>query len=82
MLIGGLALKLLKGRTKEEVPPETPLPEAIMAEMEARKQHEEELEEIHLEQDPIYLKIVEIGKDYPELITNIIGKWLKEEGIK
>ena len=82
LLIGGLALKLLKGRAKEESPPQTPLPEAIMAEVEARKQHEEELEEIRLEQDPIYLKIVEIGKDYPELITNIIGKWLKEEGIK
>lgn len=82
LLVGVLAFKLLKGRAKEEIPPETQLPEAIMAEMEARKKHEEELEEIKLEQDPVYLKVVEIARDYPELLTNIISKWLKEEGLR
>ena len=82
LLIGGLAFKLLKGKKKEVVPPEAQLPEALMAEMEARKKHEEELENIRLDQDPIYLKIVEIGKDYPELLTNVISKWLKEEGLR
>ena len=82
LILGALAFKLLKGKAKEEIPAETQLPEALMAEMEARKKHEEELEEIRLEQDPIYLKIVEIGKDYPELLTNVISKWLKEEGLR
>ncbi len=82
LVLGALAFKLLKGKGKEEVLPETQLPEALMAEMEARKKHEEEFEEIKLEQDPIYLKIVEIGKDYPELLTNVISKWLKEEGLR
>ncbi len=82
LILGALAFKLLKGKGKEEIPTETQLPEALMAEMEARKKHEEELEEIKLEQDPIYLKIVEIGKDYPELLTNVISKWLKEEGLR
>ncbi len=82
LAVGALAFKLLKGKKEEEIPSETELPEAIRAEMEARKKHEEELEEIRLEQDPVYLKIVEIGKDYPELLTNIVSKWLKEEGLR
>ena len=82
LVLGALAFKLLKGKKEEEVPAEVELPEAIMAEMEARKKHEEELEGIRLEQDPVYLKIVEIGRNYPELLTNVISKWLKEEGLR
>ena len=81
LLLGILAFKFLKGKSTE-APAETHLPEALMAEMEARKKHEEELEEIRLEEDPLYLKIVEIGREYPELLTNVISKWLKEEGLR
>ena len=81
-VLGIFAFKFLRRRGKEEISAETELPEALMAEMEARKKHEEELEEIKLEQDPVYLKIVEIGKEYPELLTSVISKWLKEEGLR
>ncbi len=78
----GVLLKLLKGKKEGAPPKETELPEALMAEMAARKKHQEELEEIKIEQDPIYLKIVELGKEYPDLLTNIVSKWLREEGIR
>jgi hypothetical protein len=26
------------------------------------------------------LKIVEIGRDFPELLANIVSKWIKEGG--
>ena len=84
LLLGALLFKFLRGKGKgrEELPSETQLPEALMAEVEARKKHEEELEEMKLEQDPLYLKLVEVGKEYPELLTNVISKWLKEEGLR
>ena len=83
--VGGFVLfKILKKEKlpEMEVPPEgAAVSEAVLAEMRARAEHREELEEIKIEKDPIYLKIVEIGKDYPELISNIVSKWIKEEGL-
>ena len=81
VLVGSLFF-LLK---KKKAPQSAEVPEVsgeLMAEIEAKKRVEEGLEEIVLEQDPKYLKLVEIGKDYPELLANIVSKWLKEEGLK
>jgi len=82
----GISLKFLRKKEEkvEEVPPqrEAELSEALMAELAARKKHQEELEEIKIEQDPIYLRIVELGKEYPDLLTGIVSKWLREEGIR
>jgi len=82
VLVGGsllllIALKVLKGR-KKEVKPEVELSEALLAEMKARSQHKEEIESLDLTKDPAYLKIIEIGKDYPEIITSVVSKWLRE----
>jgi flagellar M-ring protein FliF len=71
---------------KRKVPPpqkpmELPGAETLLAELETKKK-EGEFEEINLQQNPKYLKLVEIGKDHPELLANVIGKWLKEEGTK
>jgi len=78
---GGLvALKFLKG--KKGAPPEgAEVPEAILAEMKARAEHREEFEEIRIEDDPVYVKVVEVARDYPELVANVISKWLREEGL-
>ncbi|SMP13801.1 flagellar M-ring protein FliF [Desulfurobacterium pacificum] len=76
-------IKVLKGKKAplEESEGGMGVPEAVLAEMKARAEHRAELEEIKIEQDPIYLKIVEIARDYPELISNIVSKWIKEEGL-
>ncbi len=75
-------LKVLKGKKAAEIEEKAvEVPEAVLAEMKARAEHREELEEIRIEKDPIYLKIVEIARDYPELISNIVSKWIKEEGL-
>ncbi|MEO2068756.1 MAG: flagellar basal-body MS-ring/collar protein FliF [Desulfurobacteriaceae bacterium] len=81
-VFGLVALKLLKGRKEEaEVGSieQGELTGALAAEMKARAEHRKELDEIDIESDPTYIKIVEIAKDYPELITNVISKWMKEE---
>ncbi len=75
-------LKVLKGKKAAEIEEKAvEVPEAVLAEMKARAEHREELEEIRIEKDPIYLKIVEIARDYPELVSNIVSKWIKEEGL-
>ncbi|WP_163328081.1 flagellar basal-body MS-ring/collar protein FliF [Desulfurobacterium thermolithotrophum] len=79
ILIGIIALKLLKSKKAEPQQPE--IPETLMAEMKARAEHKEELEELHIESDPLYIKIVEIAKEHPELVANVISKWIREEGI-
>ncbi len=37
-------------------------------------------EAYELEKEPVYMKILEIAQKNPELIANLISKWLKEEG--
>ena len=75
-LAGFLAFKMMR-KEVPELPPELP-PEEMIVEM--REKAEEEMKEIHIEQDPVYLKIVEIGRDFPELLANIVSKWIKEGG--
>ena len=82
-LLSIVLLKLLRGKKAplEETKEGIGVPEAVLAEMRARAEHKQELEEIRIEQDPLYLRIVEIARDYPELISNIVSKWIKEEGL-
>ena len=79
--VGGfVAFKFMKG--KKEATPERPeVSEAILAEMKARAEHEDEFEKIRIEDDPVYVKIVEIARDYPELVANVVSKWIREEGL-
>ena len=73
---GAVAFKLLKrGKTPEEV---QPVPQELLEQMRARAEHEEELKELQIEKDPVYLKIVDVAKEHPELIAGVISKWMKE----
>ena len=79
--VGGvIVLKLVKGK-KEAVPERPEVSEAILAEMKARAEHEDEFEKIRIEEDPIYVRLVEIARDYPELVANVVSKWIREEGL-
>jgi len=49
--------------------------------MKARAEHEDEFEKIRIEEDPIYVRLVEIARDYPELVANVVSKWIREEGL-
>jgi len=76
-----LAFKLLKGKKAppigEGATATGELSDALMAEMEARARRDE-LKELNIENDPTYLKVVEVAQNYPELVANIVSKWLKE----
>jgi len=79
--VGGFAaFKFIKGR-KGAIPERPEVSEAILAEMKARAEHKEELEEVRLEDDPVYVKVVEVAKDYPELVASVVSKWIREEGL-
>jgi len=43
---------------------------------------ERELEEFHIEQEPTYQKILEIIDENPEIVANMLSKWMREEGNK
>ena len=76
LILFAVFLKVLKGK-KAEVEGGGELPEALLEEAMAKAQ-QAEIEELRIEQDPTYLKIVEIGRDYPELVASVVSKWLKE----
>ncbi|WP_457678159.1 flagellar basal-body MS-ring/collar protein FliF [Thermovibrio sp.] len=79
LLFAFLAFKLLKkGKGEIEGEVKGSAPEALIQEMRLRAQQEGELQEFKIEQDPVYLKIVEVAKDYPELVGSVLSKWLKE----
>ena len=42
--------------------------------------HAKEAESFSLENEPIYQKILEISQEHPELVADLISKWIKEEG--
>ncbi|ACO03542.1 MAG TPA: flagellar M-ring protein FliF [Persephonella sp.] len=72
-----ILVKVLKGKKKvpEAVPPGIS-PEAAAA----YAIHEKEMEEFQLEREPIYRKLVDLAQENPELIAELITKWMKEEG--
>ncbi|RKQ63251.1 flagellar M-ring protein FliF [Thermovibrio guaymasensis] len=76
---GVVVFKILKGR-EEKVPSEIQqVSPELIEQMREKVTQEEGFREVRIENDPIYLKIVEIAKDYPDLIVNVISKWLKEK---
>jgi len=49
------------------------------AQQAAQKVYEKELEEFHIEQEPAYKKILEIVDENPDVVADMISKWMKEE---
>jgi len=78
LMAGFMALKVLKSKKKEEIQ----LPPGVSPEMVAGVYalHEKELEEFKLEKEPAFQRLVEIAEESPELLADLISKWLKEEG--
>ncbi len=46
----------------------------------AQSLHEKELEEFNIETEPAYQKILEIIDENPDIVADMISKWMKEEG--
>ncbi|BCD68386.1 flagellar basal-body MS-ring/collar protein FliF [Nitratiruptor sp. YY09-18] len=46
----------------------------------AAKYHEQEQQSFSIEQEPAYQRIIEIAQESPELVADVISKWIKEEG--
>ncbi len=63
-----------KKQTQEEIPPQQA---EGLAGLSALHKAEEGFE---LETEPVYQKILEIAEKNPELLADLISKWLKEEG--
>ncbi|WP_456383948.1 flagellar basal-body MS-ring/collar protein FliF [Persephonella sp.] len=78
LIAGFMALKIIKGKKKEEIS----LPPGVSPEMAAGVYalHEKEMEEFRLEKEPAFQRLVEIAEESPELLADLISKWLKEEG--
>jgi len=72
-----MVLKTLKKKKKEEMV----LPPGVTPEMAAGvyAMHEKG-EEYRLEKEPAFQKLIEIAEESPELIADLVSKWLKEEG--
>ncbi len=85
ILLFVVLVKTLKGKKKETTAvPGTPgAPGAVPVGAEAlegmKAIHKVE-EAYELEKEPVYMKILEIADRNPELIANLVSKWLKEEG--
>ncbi len=45
----------------------------------AQELHERELEEFSIEKEPTYQKILEIVEENPDVVADMISKWMKEE---
>ncbi|MBK3332470.1 flagellar M-ring protein FliF [Persephonella atlantica] len=77
VIAGFMALKVLK-KKKEEVT----LPPGVTPEMAAGvyAMHEKEMEEFKLEKEPAFQKLLEIAEESPELLADLISRWLREEG--
>ncbi len=78
ILIGAVLFILKKKKEKVTVPTGVPgvSPEAAAGLYAA---HEKEVEELKIEREPIYKKILEVSEESPELIAKLLSKWLKEE---
>ncbi|MRJ02208.1 MAG: flagellar M-ring protein FliF [Epsilonproteobacteria bacterium] len=46
----------------------------------AHAAHEKEIEEFHIDQEPTYKKLLEIIDENPDIVANMLSKWMKEEG--
>ena len=73
--VAAVAFFLLRRRRGEEIEGAPTPTEELLQEMRAQQQ---EIAELRIEQDPTYLKVVEVGRSHPELIANVVSKWLRE----
>ena len=84
-LVGFLLMKL-KSKKAEQLRQLQELEQAQMAvnvaeATEAAKSlHEKELEEFDISTEPVYQKILDIIDENPDIVANMISKWMKEEG--
>ncbi|WP_281951163.1 flagellar basal-body MS-ring/collar protein FliF [Nitrosophilus kaiyonis] len=87
LVIGGLALVLFvlliifaikasKAKKAAKLAEEKALAESMKS---MEKLHEKESEILNLEAEPAYQKILQMVDENPELIANMISKWIKEE---
>jgi flagellar M-ring protein FliF len=79
LVLAGLLFFILKKKKKEKeitapIPGVSPEAAAGIYAM-----HEKEMEELRIEREPIYKKILEVSEESPELIAKLLSKWLKEE---
>ncbi len=79
LLLAGILFFILKKKKKEKLevsglPGVSPEAAAGIYAM-----HEKEMEELRIEREPIYRKVLEVSEESPELIAKLLSKWLKEE---
>jgi flagellar M-ring protein FliF len=86
ILLGLILFFILKSKKKKQEAIITPLPTGAtpseLATIAAKRYEEEKQLQPEFEKVPEYLKILEIAEENPQLIANLISKWLKEEGKK
>ncbi|NPA54164.1 MAG: flagellar M-ring protein FliF [Aquificae bacterium] len=79
LALAGLLFFLLKRKKAEKLD----IPEITGVSPEAAANiygmYEKEIEELKIEREPIYKKILEVSEESPELIAKLLSKWLKEE---
>jgi len=86
ILILLLLVMLIKSKKKKKAEEEAAIAAAAAGAMTPegmqgmRELHEMEEAVLSLEQEPEYMKILEIAENNPELLATLVSKWLKEEG--
>ncbi|NPA12615.1 MAG: flagellar M-ring protein FliF [Aquificae bacterium] len=82
LLAGFMAFRAIRAKKTEELEIPTTTTVGMSPEMAAEMYalHEKEIEEFNLEKEPAYQKLMEIAEESPELIADLISKWLKDEG--
>ncbi len=80
VLLAGILFLILKKKKKEKVEfPEGAVGVSPEAAAGIYAMYEKEAEELRIEREPIYKKILEVSEESPELIAKLLSKWLKEE---
>ncbi|GAB6072306.1 flagellar basal-body MS-ring/collar protein FliF [Venenivibrio stagnispumantis] len=78
LVLIGLIIFLLRAKKKKEQPT-TILAQQQLLEEQLETLRKEEKEIVSFETEPNYIKLIEVAKENPQLIANLISKWLKEE---
>lgn len=74
-----LAIRTAKKKKGEKVAPSVPTTLELAAAQTAKTYEEEKSIVESFEDVPEYLKIIKVAEENPEIIANIISRWLKEE---
>ncbi|WP_200763813.1 flagellar basal-body MS-ring/collar protein FliF [Nitrosophilus alvini] len=75
-LIGFLTVKGLKAKKEAKMAEEAAFAESME---EMKTMHEKEIELLDLEREPAYQKILQMTDENPQMIADMISKWMKEE---